>query len=69
MDDLEIVRGAFFNRQELSVGRGDMNIHVRGCRGYDFDAVRWYNMKNGKKRGRRMCRNLFLIRLIRWCIF
>ena len=29
-------------------------IHIRGCRKYDFNSVKWYNLKGGQKRARRI---------------
>ena len=82
MDDLEIVRGGFFNRRgipyltiyqdmlsfnnicvellgdsqyvNILVGRSDKSIHIRGCRRDDFNAVKWYDEKKGRKMARKI---------------
>lgn len=82
MDDLEMVRGAYFNRRgvpmltiyqdvlafnnpcvellgdceyvNLFVEREDHNIHVRGCGEYDFNAIKWYDIRKGKKCSRKI---------------
>lgn len=38
----------------LLVGKADNYIHVRGCRSNDFNAVKWYEVKKGRKMARKI---------------
>ena len=38
----------------ILVSRDGRTIYIRGCRRYDFNAVRWYNLKAGAKKARKI---------------
>lgn len=85
-NDLQIVRGNFFNRDDLPrltlvndmlsfnnkcvelldaeyvniiVSEENKTIQIRKSRKYDFDSVKWFNVRKGKKRARKIRSPIF----------